>query len=100
MAKTKKQREAEGKDALRKRILDIAAGAFGGELGPEEGIEIQDVTAEPVALCRFIGAIEGVFGQQISKDGEQSILSLYWNIEEYADLESTVDFLWRHGVRA
>ena len=87
--KTKAQREADQRAALTRRVLDIAAGAEGGEVP----LCADDFMVSAVFLSRFITALKQVFDLA-------EYFYLPQNIDEYDNVESTVEFLFRNGVRA
>jgi len=96
--RTKEQREADARAALRQRIEDIAVGAAGYDFKAEG----QFATAE--FLSRFIPALQIQFGW-VKNEGEKNQSSNHWlwshiNLAHYDDIDSTTDFLFEHEVRA
>jgi len=87
--KTKAQREVDQKAALTRRVLDVAMGAEGGEVSPRE----DEFMASAAFLSRFIPALTSAFGFD-------EYYGAACNIDEYDNVESTVEFLFRNGVRA
>jgi len=87
--KTKAQREAEQKAALRQRVADIATGAAGYELDADSEFSTAEV------LSRLMPALQ----IQFSMEGRDYLWALS-NLGNYNDIDSTTDFLYEHGVRA
>jgi hypothetical protein len=94
--KTKEQREAEAKAALRQRVADIATGANGGLFDND------DEFATAGFLSRFIPALRAQFG--IDSEGKAIDRWLFlWdlhNLHYYDNVDTTTDFLFEHDVRA
>lgn len=96
-AKTKAQREAEDKEALRQRIEDIAVGAEG-----EGGPATNDWWANAHCLSRFVPALKAQFGMD-EKGEERKDRNCFWypvNLYHFDNVDTTTEFFWDHGVRA
>lgn len=96
--RTKEQREADAREALRQRVEDIAVGAAGFDFKAEG----EFATAE--FLSRFLPALKVQFGW-VKNEGEKNRSSndYLWepyNFEHYDNINSTTDFLFDHAVRA
>lgn len=87
--KTKAQREAEQKAALRQRVADIAIGAAGYNFDDES----EFATAE--FLERFVPALRVCFGT----DGNDYLWSAHC-LGKWNDIDSSTQALWENGVRA
>lgn len=88
--KTKAQREAEQKAALRQRVADIVAGAAGEDRDDDDCYVIY-VTE----MSRLTAAVEARFGLE----AEHPALGR-WNLDEWETVGSLTDLLWRFDVRA
>lgn len=106
MKQNKKQiREEAEKAALRRRILDMAFGAFGYYVGAED---IDPASVEhtgmfsvlsPDALSRWMGAVAiHLIGQQ--RDGVPHTYLKPHSLADWDDLNGLVEKLYLHGVRA
>jgi hypothetical protein len=96
---TKERREADGKARLRRRLADLALGAYGGYqaldfdgesfagMAPEMGME---------AFGRWIGGIEHAL---LTEDRHKDLTAARY-LEHYDTLDTATEMLWRHGVRA
>lgn len=93
MRQTRAQREQDKKDALRRRLVDLAQGAQGR--GPLPGDEHAGLAAELgiETFVRWVGAIHQTFGTDNNK------LAELWMLEEYDDFDKAVEYLWSRGVR-
>jgi hypothetical protein len=96
--KTKEQREAAAKAALRQRIEDIALGAEGGAgvLGPHDWFAGAD------CLGRLLPALKARFGLD-EKGEELERIAYLWsngNLHYYDNVDSITEFFWNAGVRA
>ena len=94
--KTKAQREVEAKEALRQRICDIVSGACGRDM---DDADMEFVDIDNVA--RFIGALADRLCEH-DEGGElvHNHFVAYWNIGEYQNIDTILDFYWRNGIRA
>lgn len=96
--RTKDQREADAKDALRQRIEDIALGAEG-----EAGVlDSAHFFANAIFLSRFLPALKAAFGTDESGNERQDRKHFWYlsNLDNYDTVDTTTEFLWNHGVRA
>jgi hypothetical protein len=103
--RTKQQKEADERAALRRRVLDMAFGAFGWYSGAES---IDPTAADhagmfgamsPDALGRWIGAV-AVHLIKADRDGKSPYLLLPHCIDKWDSLEGIVDALYNQGIRA
>ena len=94
--KTKEQREAEQRAALRQRIADIATGAAGYEFDNGDEFATADF------LARFVPALRVQFGFDEKREELKKFNHLWSliNLQNYNDVDSTTDFFFDHGVRA
>lgn len=94
--KTKEQREAAAKAALRQRITDIATGAAGGVFDDGDNFATADF------LARFVPALRVQFGLD-SEGKEVARWDHLWfasNLDRYDNVDTTTDFLFANDVRA
>lgn len=91
--KTKEQREAEAKIALRRRVCDIACGAAGYQFDTDG----EFATAE--FLSRFVSALRAQF-EVTDRNSTNDHLFTVANLSHYNDIDTATDFLFRYGVRA
>ena len=94
--KTKEQRDAAAKAALRQRIADIATGAAGAEFDHD------DEWANADMLSRFVPALRVQFGLD-AEGNERTDRAHLWflsNLHYFDDVDSVTDFFFEHGVRA
>jgi hypothetical protein len=99
--KTKEQREAAAKAALRQRVEDIAMGAAGFDFT----VEGEFATAN--FLSRFMPALKVQFGydrvpdetKPQKRESNHYLFALH-NLEHFDNIDSTADFLFENGVRA
>lgn len=88
--KTKSQKEAEAKAALRRRIHDFYAGACGNEDVEDESFFL---TLEPAS--RLLPALRRHF----ESDGRGYMWEPHC-LENFENVDRATDFLFKHGVRA
>jgi hypothetical protein len=111
---TKQQREANEKAALRRRVLDMAFGAFGGysnalEIDPNyEGHLGMFGSMSPDAIGRWIGAVsvhlitpayERAASDENRSCGQCYLLEPHC-LQYWDDLDGIVEALYNVGVRA
>jgi hypothetical protein len=93
--KTKEQRDAEAKAALRQRLDDIFLGATG---------DVWDESGEPwpEQFMAFVRAVNRVFCVPASADdphsGNEYLWGL-WNLENYRTPETAAEYLFENNVR-
>lgn len=94
--KTKQQREAEQKEALRQRICDIVSGACGRDMSDSE-LEYVDLDN----LGRVVGALTARLCEH-DEGGELVCkhFQAHWNMEHYWSVDTILDYYWNHGIRA
>lgn len=93
---TKKQREAQQKDALRKRLYDIASGAGIDDI---DQYDYWFYTTE--SLVRLIRAVDDAFDSQTEKLGNpDGVLTAYWQLSNYECLNTLTDWMFNSGYRA
>lgn len=90
--KTKAQREAEQKDALRQIVLAVACGASQGE-----AFDGEFCMAAP-DLQWFMQGLSRIFEPQLH-ESSRVFKSLNW-IEYFETVDQATDLLWRFGCRA
>lgn len=102
--KTKQQREAGEKAALRRRVLDMAFGAFGGysnatDIDPSQNPEHSGMFYQmnPEAIGRWIGAVAEHLMPDVT---EPKYLLKPHCLEKWDSLDGIVDALYGMGVRA
>ena len=87
--KTKQQKEAEEKAALRQPIADVYAGATGWLIEAEDSISLESASRAITAL------------RQLFNRGED--YEFMWqsqNLEHFETIDQATDFLYRYGVKA
>lgn len=87
--KTRSQREAEQRAALRQRITDVYSGALGTEWD-----EDQFATAE--ILSNVIPVLKEIFGDQVS--GQEYLWAPHC-LRYFDTAQSATDHLFSHGVK-
>jgi len=94
--KTKEQREAEEKAALRRSIEDIVLGAEG-----DRGVLEDDWFANATTLSRLVPALRARFGEDSKGEVIKKTEHLWWaiNLDHYENVDSITNFLFDHGVR-
>jgi hypothetical protein len=95
---SKAEREAAEKAAIRRRLKDMAIGAYGGYSQPDWEAEDFVGMANEMGLDafgRWVGAIRVAW---IEKDREW--VTDYQNLEHFDTLDKATEFLWENGVRA
>lgn len=92
---TKTQREKEQKDRLRQRVTDIALGANGGcslDACDVEGECFVSMGAE--VYFDFITALSRIFPAP-----DNTAVYALWQLHKFATIDSTVEHLWKRGIR-
>jgi hypothetical protein len=96
--RTKEQREADARAALRQRVADIAVGAAGYDFKADGEFAAAEF------LSRFIPALQVQFGvKNEGNEKNRSSNDYLWkpyNFAHFNDIDSTTDFLFAHQVRA
>ena len=87
--KTKSEKEAEAKNALRLRIADIYSGACGEPADTEDFC----LTLDPAS--RAITAIKKLFGEE----GRDYMWESHC-LDRFETIDGTTNFLFQNGVRA
>ena len=91
--KTKAVREQEQKDALRRRLRDMAIGA-----GLDD-VDSDDYWCfDPEQIVRLVRAVDDQFSEQI--EGQEDRLKRYWNLVEYGSLDRLCTWMFDMGYRA
>ena len=100
--RTKAQREADEKAALRQRIRDIATGAAGCEPDEESGLDlVSELGAE--GMSRFLPALREVFELWSLESGEghqRAWLLGPHTLHNYENLDKLTDLFYEEGIRA
>lgn len=94
--KTKQQREAEQKAALRQRLDDLFVASTG---------DLYDGESEPwpESFIDFVGSIRQVFQiRRVEAEGIEGNehLWLFWNLKHYRNPEAATEYLYQEGIRA
>ena len=90
------KREIKGKQALRARLFDIAAGAAGT---PDNFLVSEGHAVDLVTLSRFMTAVRNIYCDR-GKTPVGEFVWDCWNLEQWETLDKSVDILWRNGARA
>lgn len=94
--KTKEQRDAEAKAALRQRLDDIFLGATGDVWDESNGEPL------PTQFMAFVQAVKKVFCIPATKEdphsGNEYLWSL-WNLDNYRTPEAAAEYLFDNNVR-
>lgn len=90
--KTKEQREAEEKAALRRRVDDIFLGAVGYKSAEEDG------EPWPEQFITFCVALKQAF--LVEGDSGNEWMWTLDGLSNFCNPESATEFLYRNGVRA
>lgn len=86
--KTKAQREAAQKAALRQRVRDIATGAAGYEFDSDDEFATADF------LSRFVAALQITFGNE-----QNGFLWKPHCLGGWDNIDAATEQLWAHGIR-
>ena len=89
--KTKAQKEAEEKAALKQRLTDIYSGALGQKWDDDD----EGFIADAELLCRVVQACRDVF----VNDHNKQLFEVH-NLDEYATVENLTGFYYAYGLRA
>ena len=87
---TKDKEPLAQKAALRVRIRDLAIGAAGCSLGPDD--------EEPLSL-EVASRLIPVLMEEFGNEKNQHLFKPH-NLDEYEYVDKITDFYWRNGVRA
>lgn len=93
--KTKIEREAEEKKKLHARLMDFVIGANGGCSPEDIDGKTQLGSLEVAAFGRFLRCID----LQLLSVNREYLIKPH-NFSKFDTLESAVDFLFDHGIRA
>ena len=90
MKQTKKQlKESAQKEALRRRVADVAIGSAG------YSFDVESKFATPDFLSRFVPALEVLFAVE-----KREWMWKAHNMDKFENIDTTTHFLYEHGVRA